>query len=181
MQRIHVLLQKINELAQSKQNQILDVDLMLDYTRVLYADLLELRNNLATQKLYVPKETSQPVSPQEVAAKQTVAAPPPKPMAQKQPNGEIAQKEIFNSTPDTPDSIRSHIGINDKYQFISELFGNNKEAYEEVISMLDTFRTYTDAKNWLGHVHQQNNWEDDHETVISFYATLHLFFNQQLK
>ena len=43
MQRIATLLQKLTELStQGKPSQI-DIDLMLDYTRVIYADLLEER------------------------------------------------------------------------------------------------------------------------------------------
>ena len=53
MQRIATLLQKLTELStQGKPTQI-DIDLMLDYTRVIYADLLEERKKLATEN-FVP-------------------------------------------------------------------------------------------------------------------------------
>ena len=48
MQRISTLIQKLSELAeQEKKLGLIDIDLMLDYTRVMYADLLEVRKNYA--------------------------------------------------------------------------------------------------------------------------------------
>ena len=47
MQRMNTLVQKLSELAEKgEKNTIIDVDLMLDYTRVIYADLLEYRSRL---------------------------------------------------------------------------------------------------------------------------------------
>lgn len=47
MQRIRTVLQKLTELAQRNPDRtLIDVDLMLDYTRVIYADLLELRGGM---------------------------------------------------------------------------------------------------------------------------------------
>lgn len=186
MQRIQVLLQKINELAQSKGNEIVEVDLMLDYTRVLYADLLEVRNNLMAQQLYVTKDAPapKPVPRQPAPVATTPVAPAPQPAtsqvaAQSEPIRQHAPKEEHISTP-AAKSIRNQIGINDKYQFISELFGNDKDEYEKIINHLDTFDNYEAASRWLQtHTHRQLNWDDDHETVISFYATLHMFFNNR--
>src|ERR1044072_7236492 len=56
--RIPTLLQKLSELSsQPDHRTAIDVDLMLDYTRVLYADLLEWRARLpaATTTRTVPR------------------------------------------------------------------------------------------------------------------------------
>jgi hypothetical protein len=72
--------------------------------------------------------------------------------------------------------IRKLIGINDKYQFISELFGNDKETYEIVLTRLNKFGSYADAVTWMDEVHTENRWDDEHPTVISFYDVMSQFF-----
>jgi hypothetical protein len=45
--------------------------------------------------------------------------------------------------------INSAIGLNDKFIFIRELFGNNKEHYIETIQVLNNFDTFENAVNFL--------------------------------
>ena len=47
MERIATLLDKIREISTKPDAGIIDIDLMMDYTRVMYADLLEWRNKVA--------------------------------------------------------------------------------------------------------------------------------------
>ena len=48
MQRISNLLQKLTELSgKTGEPEIIDLDLMMDYTKVIYADLLEMRSRIA--------------------------------------------------------------------------------------------------------------------------------------
>lgn len=157
MQRIPTLLQKISELSERKDKAgVIEIDLMLDYTRVLYADLLEWRGRAAFN------DTLTPAKPVTVAPVQNVAAPAPQsmPVAEKP-----AQKDI-----------RQMVGINDKYLFISELFGNDKDAYEATLNELNTFETYTQAVNWLT---AKLHWEEAEETVQSFYGLLNNFFSSK--
>ncbi len=80
MERIENILRRIQELYQSKQEKTgIDIDLMLDYTRVMYADLLEWRKrfkDMPEVPVVAERDEEQPV----VAAaaeeeKQTVAEP----------------------------------------------------------------------------------------------------------
>lgn len=144
MQRVKTLLQKISDLSQKGEalSQI-EVDLLLDYTRVIYADLLEYRSRLNFNN-HIEKAS-------QLHDKTGVTEPNPK----------IA---VVNSV-----SIGNKIGINDKYLFISELFNNNKDEYEECITVLSEFASYTDAIAWLSTKH---TWEDENDTTQSFYSIL---------
>ena len=105
--RIPTLLQKIHDLVdQNERPGMIEVDLMLDYTRVLYADLLEWRNRLQAQ----PPLTSMPVPPVQSPAparippgNPAVAAPapvaPPAAVAPQHPESAAATAP---PTPKTP-------------------------------------------------------------------------------
>ncbi|MBS1772144.1 MAG: hypothetical protein JST82_04745 [Bacteroidetes bacterium] len=153
MQRIDVLLQKISNLSKlNDKATIIDIDLMLDYTRVMYADLLEMKSRMSFNESLVLNDTTE------------------KPQIQVQP---------VITTPDTvtKKDIQNSIGINDKYQFISELFSNNKELYDNVIAELNTFDNYTQAYNWLhANVPTANSWEDENPVVQSFLSVLQQFY-----
>jgi hypothetical protein len=74
--------------------------------------------------------------------------------------------------------IRMFIGINDKFQFIQELFGNNPEAYEEILDEINSFETKQDALFFLNNsgVTTLYGWEDENFTVMLFYNVLNQFF-----
>jgi hypothetical protein len=186
MQRIPTIVQKITDLVkQEDKNTVIDIDLMLDYTRVLYADLLEWRGrlsfteSLSTDNTAIPAAKT-PAQKQEVindpneapGMEETVAAPQP-----------VVPPQILRAepTPAMPQrDIRQSIGINDKYQFISELFSNNKEAYEDAIQYINTCATFQQALSWLDeHAYKQYYWNEDGEALQSFYSILSSFFAGQ--
>jgi hypothetical protein len=171
MERIQTLLQKLTELSRNDNKpSAIDLDLMLDYTRVMYADLLEWRNRVAfTTSL--SEETSQPFNAVTEPAMPANTAPPI----------ELTEnvRNYDTSAEDKPSEhdIRKSIGINDKYQFISELFSNDKETYENVLDNINKARSYQQAIDWLDeHAHSSNAWDDDMPVVQSFYSVVSNFF-----
>lgn len=73
--------------------------------------------------------------------------------------------------------IRSFIGINDKYQFMNELFANNRTAYEESLDKLSSMESYAAAEEWLFQTAlRQFNWAKDDETFQSLLQTAKKFF-----
>ena len=54
--------------------------------------------------------------------------------------------------------INSAIGLNDKFIFIRELFGGDKDHYHETIQILNNFDTYENA---IGFLNENFEWEDD--------------------
>jgi trimethylamine:corrinoid methyltransferase-like protein len=121
MQRIDTLLEKLTELNRLKEKAtIIDVDLMMDYTRVVYADLQEWRKRVEFTD-NISTITQQPVS-------------------------EHKHSDLKKSP---SDNIEKLIGINDKYLFTTELFDNNNTVYLDTINILNGFDTYEQASNWL--------------------------------
>eukprot|EP01012_Entosiphon_sulcatum_P059526 TRINITY_DN83979_c0_g1_i1.p1 TRINITY_DN83979_c0_g1~~TRINITY_DN83979_c0_g1_i1.p1 ORF type:complete len:188 (+),score=37.63 TRINITY_DN83979_c0_g1_i1:265-828(+) len=187
MQRIKMLLQKINEIAHKGDNtSLIEIDLMMDYARVMYADMAEMRNKLAFRD-DVPNITAATVTAEKVEVPQaqeeiivptaTAEQKPAEPITQVvlEPVAEtittIPQPIIRNNKA----SIEQLIGINDKYQFINELFNNNNELYETTIKEIGDFDSYQQAIDWLG---SNFSWNIEDDTVQSLYSIISRHYNQ---
>lgn len=77
--------------------------------------------------------------------------------------------------------IRSYIGINDKYNFISELFGNNPEAYDEILNELNLCENKTEALQFLENsgITTLYQWKEDGFSEQIFYNVLSQFFSSR--
>ena len=207
----------------------IDADLMLDYTRVIYADLLDLRRSLpslpsvglspiseptlaelsaglaaapeeeeADEEIYAapPPQPSRPVPPrpathQPAPARQSAPQPlpprptPPAPAAQqplpppppqKQPAQQEPQHAAYMPPAAEKKDLRRHIGINDKYRFISELFGNDVAAYERAVDAINGMRSRSEATLWM----RENLWiredADAEEVMETFRAAVSAYF-----
>ena len=74
--------------------------------------------------------------------------------------------------------LKSAIGINDKYQFISELFHNDSDLYERSIKTINEFPTLQDADRWIQReIKILQGWQDDHPLVQQFYSLLRKRFS----
>lgn len=105
MQRIRTVLQKLTELAQRNPDRtIIDVDLMLDYTRVIYADLLELRAGMAPkQSININEPTLDEMTKAMEIAEETVAVTFPEPVAvPRQPEIVVPQQVVKEAPVATP-------------------------------------------------------------------------------
>jgi homoaconitase/3-isopropylmalate dehydratase large subunit len=147
MERIQTLLQKITDLHRGeKEKTVIDIDLMLDYTRVLYADLLEWRGKMQEMPLLSADHRPEPTQSEitaaieqahtEVAATNIMTAPSielgqnvqhfeESEQDHKEPQSYILGGTAQPAARRAQDEFHRLIGINDKYQFISELFSNN--------------------------------------------------------
>jgi hypothetical protein len=191
MERIATLLEKIRELNNKSSATVIDIDLMMDYTKVIYADLLEWRNRVMfNQAVTIGDKTTEDgvakamdENHREMESSPDISAPSVEPDTTSSGYETLHpakdQSTISFITPRISDTdIRKQIGINDKYQFISELFGNNKEAYEEVVAELNSFDTEEDALDWLHKtVYLQYGWQDDMESVQALYRTIGHFYS----
>ncbi len=67
------------------------------------------------------------------------------------------------------ENIRSHIGVNQGFMFIRELFGNSVEEYNRALSTLDQQNTYAEAFNHIRNEYATKyRWRMDSEEVIEF-------------
>ncbi|QGY45154.1 hypothetical protein GM418_16190 [Maribellus comscasis] len=62
------------------------------------------------------------------------------------------------------DSIRSAIGINDRFQYIRELFDGNPERFSETVTSIDAMKSINEAVSYL----QQNFKWKKNETSLKF-------------
>lgn len=74
--------------------------------------------------------------------------------------------------------IRTFIGINDKYNFISELFGNNPEAYDEILNEINLSENKREALQFLENsgITTLYQWKEDGFSEQIFYNVLNQFF-----
>jgi hypothetical protein len=183
LMRIPTLLQKIGELAaQPDRRTAIDVDLMLDYTRVLYADLLEWRSRFpAVNVPEQPKPVAVEPTLEEFAktqAREEIPVREESPVVIEQSNVEVPsiprpQKE---SVAEEGKDIRSMIGINDKYQIMSELFGNDKQAYEQALDFINRSQSENMAMQWL----REQLWitEERSDAALSFFDIVGRYFKR---
>ena len=73
--------------------------------------------------------------------------------------------------------IRSFIGINDKYQYMNELFANNKTAYEESLDKIVFCNDFKAAQEWLSTTAMERyGWQKEDETYLSLVETVRKYF-----
>ncbi len=272
MERIHNLLRKLQDIYyKQEEKQVIDLDLMLDYTRVLYADLLDARTDILAKQgmgLHLKQEPvnreaevapvpveheeeilleeapiEEPRAPVEVASPDPVVVTPEiaaeeedEPLVTEIPaiaeediiplveepvieeedtkeqhvindddyprlDSDIAPvkeepvyTEIHFELPEVKDNasespkqgyvfqhkvkdIRSFIGINDKYQYMNELFANNKTAYEESLDKIVFCNDFKAAQEWLSTTAMERyGWQKEDETYLSLIETVRKYF-----
>ncbi|PLX11557.1 MAG: hypothetical protein C0597_14855 [Marinilabiliales bacterium] len=69
------------------------------------------------------------------------------------------KKDVSSKMQSKPiNDINSAIGLNDKFIFIRELFGNDKMHYHETIQILNNFDNYDNAVEFLD---ENFDWDSD--------------------
>lgn len=63
------------------------------------------------------------------------------------------------------ESLKSVIGINDKFYFINELFEGDTHKYEDVIYTLNNFKKLDDAMQYFSTLKYRFNWNEDSEAA----------------
>lgn len=168
MQRIRAVLDKLNVLSQRKSDRsVIDIDLMLDYTRMVYADLLDMRATLAAKTELNNAEPTLDELTAAMTRKETVAALPTTPPAPQQPVMASAAP-AYTITKD----IRQSIDLNEKYLLLSELFRNDMHAYEEAMKVINSLKTENEALQWIG----ARQWPTNDDALITFRELLKRFY-----
>jgi hypothetical protein len=82
------------------------------------------------------------------------------------------QSEIGDRFSDLPvKDLRQAIGINDKFQFIQELFRGDVDSYERSLKTINEMHSLQDAEYWIEReLKIRQGWEDDNRVVRQFYA-----------
>lgn len=64
--------------------------------------------------------------------------------------------------------LKSAIGINEKFSFITDLFSSSNEKYNEAINTLNNCNDSKEAKELINEISIDHNWDLDSKTVGSF-------------
>jgi hypothetical protein len=151
---------------------------MIDYTKLLYSELQELKSGMShpssSQKMptsltvIVENNISDRTQPIDLNANDT----------SEEDDEIITETKVQSFTRIPYEDIRKSIGFNDKFQFISELFSNNKEAYERVMDKINTCNDVEEALRWIEQeIVPVFQWQDEDEAVQYFYTTVIEYFS----
>lgn len=82
------------------------------------------------------------------------------------------QTELAEKLGESPiKDLRNAIGINDKFQFIQELFQGDKDMYDRSITTINSFATQQEALFWMQReLKARLNWQEENEVMKSFYG-----------
>ncbi len=220
MQRIETLLQKVMDMsARGSKNTAIDIDLMMDYIKVVYADLMEMRARAVyTSDMPLATPAVEQVAQEPVKASSVISTITPESISNPEPEVNVAPEmvateeptiaETLIATEDEPETIiekeglqtegpvlveappvynfppkhdiRKVIGINDKYTFISELFGDDKVAYESTLDEISKMADLDEALEWTKeNMLFTDDADGENETAQLFYDTLNRFFSER--
>ncbi len=94
---------------------------------------------------------------------QPVMVPPKK--AAMETKKEVAEKIALEPIKD----LRGAIGINDKFQFMEELFNKDESLFESSIKTINNYKNFAEAQFWIKqNLRSKFQWEEDSKTVIAF-------------
>ncbi len=82
-----------------------------------------------------------------------------------------SQSEVADRLSETPvKDLRQAIGINDKFQFIQELFRGDVDTYERSVKTINELHTLQEAEYWIEReLKIRQGWVDDNRAVRQFY------------
>ena len=78
---------------------------------------------------------------------------------------EVAEKIALEPIKD----LRSAIGINDKFQFMEELFNKNESLFESSIKTINSYKNIAEAQFWIKqNLRNKYNWVEESTAVLAF-------------
>lgn len=95
-----------------------------------------------------------------IPKRETVKASPSK----KKADESVAEKLQRNKITE----LKSAIGINEKFQFINELFDGNMKEYTVAIDQLNSFHSFAEAESYLANLQKVYKWNPDNLIVSTF-------------
>jgi len=180
MEREYII-KKIQDLAERIRSNASDTDSLLTDVAHLYEIVILLKHfpeevktngqSIVAEVTLVQKEAtkSQPQvamdlfsteitpTPQKIETPKTI---PPK----KKIDESVAEKLQHNKIND----LKSAIGINEKFQFINELFDGNMKEYTVALDQINNFTSLDEAVNYLANLKAVYKWNSDNAIAINF-------------
>jgi len=130
----------------------------------------EIKREKVSPPMEIVESKAEIEKPAPVATKPIVVTPPPVPPSSRAPK-EVEQKEsVAEKLSHTPiKDLSVAIGLNQKFQFIKELFQADADAYKSAVSKLNSFSGGAEAEQFLrNELMATYGWNDEEPLVISF-------------
>ena len=171
MEREH-LIKEIHDLAERiKTNASDNADLLLTDVAHLYEMVILLK--------HLPEETKAEAKVEEKATAKSnealdlfSAAISPEPVREK-PAEKVTTKKTDESVVEKLshkkiNDLKSVIGINEKFQFINELFDGNMKEYTVALDQINNFSSTNEANNYLANLKEMYKWDSDNSIAKQF-------------
>jgi hypothetical protein len=182
---------------ESAQLSPIERDLMLSYLRQLYALFLEGKNPRPAHgpipAAEAPRETKtappapvvQPASmPLPKVVKEESPAPPAPPVAPKPnpvqspigtPQGSLDQLFVLKKATELSErlgespvgDLNTAMSINDRLLYVNELFGRDRSALDDSLTILNRFDSFSAAKNFLVSLAEQYQWAREERAEVA--------------
>ncbi len=205
MNRVKHCLNKMNELVNKPgKTEIIDLDLLLDYTKIIYAEVLEHRqmlvsNHLAKESVLRYKEdngrtenntdnvSAPPKTPEKQKPAENHKIPKPENLSQNTPEELVSVGINFENPSEKSKKIdieltdlRRLIPLNDKFAYVIELFNEDNEKYEDAINHLNSLETYGNTMDWvISNLQNRYNWDVENDLVVKFYEAIKSRFDKK--
>lgn len=169
MQDIYKKIEEIKTVANEQPLSSITIDLMMDRTRELYDLLMHKKAGISH---------SQPLPTTNLPKQAAPQSPSPLPVAVDEPEFKpLRLSPLTTSLLASQKDLRSVIGINDKYQFVSELFHKDNSGYEEALNILNELEDMEEAILWMDNtIKEHYQWRENDDTLKLFMETLNRFY-----
>ncbi len=98
----------------------------------------------------IPKEKETPPPPPSPVKKES-------PKKKKPSEGSVAEKLQHNKITD----LKSAIGINERFQFINELFDGNMKEYTVALDQINNFSSLDEAESYMANLREVYKWNSE--------------------
>ena len=104
-------------------------------------------------------DTVKTETPPAAPKKETLKEP-----AKKKTKESVAEKLLHNKITD----LKAAIGINEKFQFINELFDGNMKEYTVAIDQINNFSSFSEAETYLANLKEMYKWDTENAVALNF-------------
>ena len=112
--------------------------------------------------LFSSESASSGVSSEPTAEK--AVAKEPKTPKKKSEEESVGEKLLHKKITD----LKASIGINEKFQFINELFEGNMKEYNVAVNQINNFTSYEDVENYLADLRDVYKWNNENPIAVNF-------------
>ncbi len=136
------------------------------------AELKAIQNEIKQQVVTPPAEAVVPPPSTPPPPPPPVPVTTPQPVAAPQPDVPVATEPLASPPPSPAPASKSGtplaIGLNDKFRFINELFGQNGKEFGLAIEQINSITNKAECEVYLTNLKSLYHWDEQKETVKYF-------------